>query len=338
MKTRTFLAFIVVGTALIASFLMYRLRPGSGARKAAVSSIPQSIASSPKSFANSSWMKPEGAGARSRKPGARNHNARSTRTDWRALFVSSSDYFAFVQRAAGSAFHGDGTAALYVSKAVQQCQLQVALYGHAQDPLDTLQNSLSEQSHMPEFAADEARHEFELCKGFFSGNAFASLPPRAGGYLSYKYWYDVAYKDHNPVAEVLHVAQEVPATGNGGNSQTVAKARTTLISAVSSGDPEAVFRVGELLIDGHGANMTDAYAIAIAGCDLGYDCSSSNPLIFGQCAAAGTCASGEEFKDRVTEEIGSSGYASAYAEARQLEAAISQGDTVAIAKLVQLRK
>ncbi|MGH8287899.1 MAG: hypothetical protein ACREV7_02590 [Steroidobacteraceae bacterium] len=337
MKTRTVTGIVgSVIVAMAATALIYRMRSDGDAPRVAVQAAPRN-------FANISWVKPKSAGTLAMKPSAMKQSAMHRRapsagTDWHLLFSSSRDYFAFVKRAAGPAAHGDGTAALYVSRAVQLCELQVALYGHASDPLATFQNSLSEQSHMPEFAADEAQHEFELCKGFFGGDAFASLPPRAGGYLSYTYWYNVAYKDDNPVAEVLHVVGELPAIGNGSDSQTVLKARTTLISAVSSGDPEAVFRVGELLLDGHGANMTDAYAIAMAACDLGYNCSSSNPLIFGQCAAAGTCPSGEEFSDRVTKEIGSSGYAGAYAKAQQLEAAISQGDIGGIAKFVELGK
>jgi len=325
---------VVVGgviVVMVATVLTYRLRPDSAARRAAAQSTPQNIA-------KILWVKPKSIGISAIAPSAMTQSAPSAAPDWQSLFSSSRDYFAFVKRAAGPAVHGDGMAALYVSRAVLLCQLQVALYGHARDPLAALQNSLSEQGHMPEFAAAEAQHEFDLCKGFFGRNAFASLPPRAGSYLSYTYWYGVAYKDHNPVAEVLHVVEELPAIGNGEDSQTVVRARTALISAVSSGNPEAVFRVGALLLNGHGANMMDAYAIAIAGCDLGYNCSSSNSLIFGDCATAGTCASGEEFSDRVTKEIGANGYANAYAKAQQLEAAISQGDTRAIAKFVELGK
>lgn len=332
MKARS--AAVAVGSvivAMVATVLIYRMRPENDTPRAAVQSTPRN-------FANTPREKPKVAAILAMKPSAVNPSAASAETDWRSLFASSRDYFFFVKHAAGPAVHGDGTAALYVSRAVQLCQLQVALYGHARDPPAALQNALSVQSHVPEFAANEAQQAFELCKGFFGGNAFASLPPRAGGYLSYTYWYDVAYKDHNPVAEVLHVVQELPAVGNGGDGQTVLQARAMLIDAVSSGDPEAVFRVGALLLGGHGANMTDAYAIALAGCDLGYDCSASNSLIFGECAAAATCPSGEEFGDRVTKEIGSSGYASAYAKAQQLEAAISQGDTGAIARFVELRK
>jgi hypothetical protein len=332
MKART--VTTVVGgviVVMVATVLIYRVRTESAARSATAQFAPQSIAKIP-------WTKPKSIGISAFTPSAMTQRAPSAATDWQSLFSSSRDYFAFVKRAAGPAVHGDGMAALYVSRAVLLCQLQVALYGHARDPLAAFQNSLSEQGHLPEFAAEEAQHEFELCKGFFGRNAFASLPPRAGGYLSYTYWYGVAYKDHNPVAEVLHVVEKLPAIGHGEDRQAVVKARTALISAVSSGNPEAVFRVGALLLGGYGANRTDAYAIAIAGCDLGYNCSSSNSLIFGDCAAAGTCASGEEFSDWATREIGANGYANAYAKAQRLEAAISQGDTSAIAKFVELRK
>lgn len=257
-------------------------------------------------------------------------------TDWRSAFVSSNDYFAFVRSAAGAALHGDGTAALYVSRAVEPCELEVALYGHAPDPRAAFENQLSEQAYLPAPLAADARRRFDLCRGFFSGDAFASLPPKKGGYLSFTYWLNAATMDGNPVAEVMHVATELPARGNGGNRERVMKAEETLTHAVSTGDPEAVFRTGFFLLGGHGTDATDAFALAIAGCDLGYDCSADNQFIFGACAELGECATGADFQDWATRQIGPAAYAQAYALAQQVESAISQGDTTAIAKIIHL--
>lgn len=188
---------------------------------------------------------------------------------------------------------------------------------------------------MPEPEVAKFQRNFDLCKGFFSGDAFASLPPKKGGYLSFSYWLNAASSDGNPVAQVIHVANELPAVGNGRNRQN---AQAMLISAVSTGDPEAVFRTGYLLLDGHGGNSADAYALAIAGCDLGYDCSANNSFIFGDCARLGNCPPGLDFQDKIAQAIGPAGYAKAYEMAQQLEAAISQGDTTAISKVVYLSK
>lgn len=331
MKPRERTALILVVGVVFAALLIYRLRPGGVIRK---SSTPPT----PRSLADSAWPKPESHGSPTTKPGKVDPSARRADADWASLFASSHDFFAFVKGAAGPAFRGNGAAALYVSRAVEVCQLEVALYGHAPDPRAAFENWLSEQVYAPEPEVARAQRNFDLCKGFFSGNAFASLPPRKGGYLSFPYWLNAADTDGNPIAEVIHVANELPAIGNGQNRRTAAEAQATLIGAVSTGDPEAVFRTGLFLLGGHGANVTDAFALAIAGCDLGYDCSADNSLIFGRCAELGTCATGLDFQDWATQAIGPSAYAQAYAVAQQLEAAIAQGDTAAISGAVALSK
>ena len=320
----------VIGLGL-ATFLIHGLRWTSNTRGSPTTASASSLA-------NSAWMKPPRDALPATSPSKTDYGAAPVVEDWPALFSSSTDYFAFVKNAAVPALHGDGTAALYVARAVEVCQLQVALYGHAQDPQSTFENWLSAQEHMPEPEVTKLQRRFNLCRGFFGGDAFASLPPRKGGYLSFSYWLNTSSDDGNPVAEVIHVANELPAVGNGGNREVAMKAQSTLISAVSTGDPEAVFRTGYLLLSGHAANSVDAYALAIAGCDLGYDCSANNSYIFGECAKLGHCPPGLNFQDRIRQEIGPAGYAKAYEMAQQVEAAISQRDTTAISKVVYLSK
>ncbi len=267
---------------------------------------------------------------------------KSPRIDWAALFRSSRDYFAFVQRAAPAALRGDGTAALYVAEAVRPCENVVILVGGSTDPEEALQNWLTSHPYYPESDVAKLQHNFRLCNGFLHGNAFSMLPPRRSGYISYSYWLNIAYEDHNPVAEVFHVASELPPIGSTEGAQSdpgLAQAQKLLVTAVSSGDPEAIFRAGNVLLGGTRTNRIRAFAIALAGCDLGYDCSADNPsndFIFGGCAQTGNCPPGEDFANFAAKSIGSSGYAKAYALAQQLEYAISQGDTATVARFVQL--
>lgn len=265
-------------------------------------------------------------------------NVRAKRVNWQSIFKASHNYFAFVKRAANSAFHGDGEAALYISRAVSTCGLEVALFGKSSNPQAAFQAWLETQTKLPEPILEEYQREFELCRGFFGANAFASLPPktRGDGYLSASYWRDLAYKDGNPVAEVFHVTTEM--RGFGGSEKTITMAQKTLVNAISSGNPAAVFRAGLFLSGGRASSRARAFAVAIAGCNLGYDCSTNNPVIFGSCAELGQCTSGLTFADIVQKAIGPSGYAQAYAEARQLEQAISRGDRAAVTDFVHLKR
>lgn len=319
---------IVVVSAVFTAFLIHRSGSNGNTQRALTKATTHG-------FANLAWVKRQSRASPAAKQSKVDSNARPAEANWLSLFASSSDLFAFAKKAAVPAFHGDGTAALYVARALEICQLQVVLYGHAPNPQGAFENWLSEQEHVPEPEAAKLRRNFDLCKGFFSGDAFASLPPKKGGYLAFSYWLNAASRDGNPVAEVIHVGNELPAVGNGRNRQGP---QAMLIRAVSTGDPEAVFRTGYLLLDGHGGNSVDAYALAIAGCDLGYDCSANNSFIFGDCVRLGNCSPGLDFQDKIEQEIGPAGYAKAYEVARQLEAAISQGDTAAISKVVYLSK
>lgn len=329
----------VFGCSILAVVLLYRTRPAGHSQTT-------SFQLTPKNVTTFVWAKRESKKDHIIKKTGDTPQLPGAAPDWRSLFSSSDDLFAFVKRAAGPAYHGDGNAALYVARAAEICQLEVALYGHMADPQAAVQNSFSGGKY--EFVVEKQERNLDLCKGFFSADgkklfnesAFSSLPPKSGwGYLSFTYWLNQAYRDGNPVAQVIHVGNALPGIGNGTDDKVVSEAQSTLVIAVTTGNPEAVFRTGFLMLSGgHGASATDAYAIAIAGCDLGYDCSTDNPLIFGDCAQAGNCPSGEDFQDWATKQIGAPGYARAYELAQQLELAIARGDNAVVAKLVVLSK
>lgn len=290
----------------------------------------------PKNLAKMPWTKGQPFKSDATTETAPKSNLRPQGSNWGRKFRSSHDYFAFVKQAAESALHGDGAASLYISRALDTCHLQVALFGNSSDPQAAFQAWLATQVNDPEPMLAEFQRKFSLCRGFFNGNAFASLPPKKGGYLSASYWRQLAYKEGNPVAEVLHVTTEIRGFRSG--ARVITAAQKTLINAVSSGDPEAVFRAGFFLTDGYASSSLSGFAVAIAGCDLGYDCSANNPVIFGACAEFGQCPAGLTYADIVTKAIGPSGYARAYAMARQLEQAISQGDRATVAEFVQLHR
>lgn len=329
MKLPARTALILVGSALLAALLIYRHR-SIGVAPRAVASKPRTNNRTTIPFVNSPYYGPP-------TPKAITENARSrpTRPDWRSQFAASHNLFAFVKRAAGPAFHGDGAAALYVSRALAKCATAIVEFG-GKNPEAALQNFILTHTNGPR-AEEHIRRYFDLCKGFFNGNAFAALPTRKDGYFSYSYWMNQAYEAHNPIAEVNHVGTLLPVTGNGTNAQVIGNAEKTLVSAVASGDPQAVFDAGVLLVNSHGSNIIRAFAVSMAGCDMGYDCSANNDQLFGDCAKAGTCPPGETFSDMVSHAVGPAGYAKAYAMAEQLKFAISQGDTATISQYVQLK-
>jgi hypothetical protein len=109
-------------------------------------------------------------------------------------------------------------------------------------------------------------------------------------------------------------------------------------AAISGKDPGALFQVGQLLSDGHASSdPLQGFAVSIAACDLGYDCTANNTELFGDCAAQGACPPGINYSDVIKKVAGDTGYAQAYALAQQLEDAMNRGDAIAVQQFVRLK-
>jgi hypothetical protein len=139
----------------------------------------------------------------------------------------------------------------------------------------------------PGWAIDRLRTRFLECHGFIYCSPFAGLPERPGGYESIRFWNDLAYQENNPVALTEHaVAQTGLITGTADNSK-IEIAQSDINRAVATGDPEALFRLGLVLADFRvGQDPLNGFALAIAACNLGYDCTANNEFAFGACVAA----------------------------------------------------
>jgi hypothetical protein len=110
-----------------------------------------------------------------------------------------------------------------------------------------------------------------------------------------------------------------------------------LMQPLASNDPAALFKVGEILGGGRASrDPLQGYAVSIAACDLGYDCSSANMDLFGYCVAPGACPPGINYSDVIKKAVGGAGYTQAYARAQELEDALRRADAEAVQKFVQM--
>src|SRR6185437_9437738 len=264
--------------------------------------------------------------------------------DWKKEFDSSSNYFDFVSKAAKKAFDGDGRAALYISKALYVCMPITREYAHSIDPEADFNAYWATRTKAPQWILDRALKDFQSCAGFFKGDAFAALPKRDGGGYDFRYWTDQANQDGDPLAQAEHAASDMYKTlsekSSDANAKSLESAQVAINNAVASKDPAALFHAGLIFSDGRISNdPIQGFSLAIAACDLGYDCSANNTdnLFFGHCVSEGTCQAGATFSDVVTKAIGADGYAKAYARAQQIECALSRGDTNALQQLVQFK-
>jgi hypothetical protein len=208
--------------------------------------------------------------------------------DWVKEYNATSNYFDFVQNAAKAAFDGDSRAALYISKALYVCSPIKTEYANSSDPQSDFDAHWAARSHAPQWALDKARKDFQSCVGFIKNDAFADLPARQGGYNSIRYWTDKASNDS--VAQGLQAGSFIADANYEKSDDVKAKsldsAQKSIDSAGASRDPAALFQVGQLLSDGRASgDPLQGFALSIAACNLGYDCSANNAELFRGCAA-----------------------------------------------------
>jgi hypothetical protein len=261
--------------------------------------------------------------------------------NWEKEYNDTRNYFDFVSKAARKAFDGDGRAALYISKALYVCLPIAKQYANSTDPEADFNAHWAGMTKAPQWVSEKARKDFQSCVGFIKGDAFAGLPDRPGGYSSIRYWTDEASKDSDPLAQSFQAGSDISevafAKSSDSSAKSLVSAQAAINSAVESKDPAALFQVGQLLSDGHASSdPLQGFAVSIAACDLGYDCTASNAELFHGCVTQGTCPPGISYSDIVKKAVGADGYVQAYARAQQIEEAMARGDTSAVQQFVQL--
>jgi hypothetical protein len=268
------------------------------------------------------------------------------KVDWKNEFRTSTNYFPLLAKAAKAALEGDGRAAYYVSRKWLECESFARQYGSVERPEEKFNEDMKSYVYAPPELIENDRKRFQACAGFYklndpTGNdVFADLPNREGGYRSVQFWMDLAYQNNDPVAQTVHAALAVSATSPNSAGQ-IQVAQTDLNRAIASGDPDALFYAGMIITNGLSTDHVEGFALSLAACDLGHDCTAANSsgtdIPFGDCVVAGTCAPGTVFADWVTKNIGAEGYAQAYARAQQIEDALARGDSNALQQLAKLK-
>jgi len=260
--------------------------------------------------------------------------------DWAKKYYGAGDYFEFVSKAAKSAVDGDGRAALYISQALNKCLGQNIEYAKSSDPEADFNAKVAAQPNLPQWVLDKERKDFRSCVGFLKGDAFASLPERPGGYLSASYWMTQAYNDGDPLALAFHAGSDLTTASLNENAPLPSSAQRDIENAVASRDPRAIFQVGQILSGGHySISPIQGFALAIAACNLGYDCSSSNPELatYLGCGQNGLCPPGISYADVIKKSVGTDGYTDAYTQAQSIENALANGDRIALEPFVKVK-
>jgi hypothetical protein len=262
--------------------------------------------------------------------------AGSSAASWAAKFRSSNDYLTFVAEALPAARAGDGRANWYIAEALSSCSLVMKTYRDSPDPESQLNQELTNMPKAPQWARDLLEQKTHRCLGLAQQDPFASLPHRAEGYPS-SYWRKQAAADGDSLAQVGAAADEISASTSPNMSEDertdlLRTAKSQLRSAVESGDPDALYDAAVLVADPrYSKDPLKATAVALAACDLGRDCSASNPENpFYNCKLSGACPPDAGYDYYLQQSLGPDKYAQVYASAQQVKEAVEAGDWDAV--------
>jgi hypothetical protein len=261
--------------------------------------------------------------------------------DWAVRDYTVDDYFEFVSRAAPEALAGDDRAALYVGWGLSKCLGPMGGYQASSNPEADFNAERAVEHQLPTCAAEERRLEFHSCVGFAEADAVNRLPSRLERAALPRYGITQAYRDRDLPSVAYYPADELARGTVGDGAQAPDSAQSDLEQAVTSGDPAAIFHVGEIFLFAgtrYGASPVAGAALIIAGCDLGYDCSVNSPALdfYLICVSTRGCPPGFTYLDGVREALGKSKYAAAHSRAKQFEQALQTGDRVALRHFVRI--
>ena len=265
---------------------------------------------------------------------------RGTHTQWSNKYFRTEDYFDFVSRAARAAYDGDGRAAHYVADALTACILVSTMVRTNPDAETEYRRQFVDLPNAPQWVRDVNLKKFSRCEHLGKGDPFQDLPPGKGDYQSPGYWRERALSDGDSLALAQRAARELAqvADATGNRRDIIEHAQADVATSMNSADPESMFSIGSLLGNGrYTRDITRGIAIALAACDLGYDCSAANPEnTFAGCKDSGACPADADYAYFVEQGMGEKAYAQAYAQAQEFKDALVRRDQEEIRKFITI--
>jgi hypothetical protein len=229
----------------------------------------------------------------------------------RAQFRSAHDYSLFVRTISSAATAGDPAAEYLTAKALRYCAENITRFFRRPDgssrTLDDVQRRMAKISHGYELSNEIYDH----CRTYLDD------PVLMGATASWEKWLDKAVAASYPPAQieksdVLRVSDLMQDAGNATSGDiippTVGPARDLALTAVLSGDPDAILGMTNW-IDGtkHSADEYQDLVSAweLLACQRGYDdCGSNSELLRSVCMYDPQCLNDSNVIDLLQRQLG----------------------------------
>jgi TPR repeat protein len=255
----------------------------------------------------------------------------------RQLFREANDYAFFVKDIRPRAAAGDAEAQYLTSQALRYCALTLQLYFrpiHGQVPI------LKEVEARRIRRSEGISHE-ELADIYTRCQGFLQQPELLTDSGSWKQWLDKAVDAGNPAA----MAQKALIIESNAMKSSLSQlphapveadvrdqAKDLALTAVQSGDPDAIFLMADWVREGTRSaeeNATFISAWQILACQKGYDCGQNSNWMRSFCAGQVQCADDRTYIDYFQRTLGNQ-YADALNLAKAIDQAISAKDVESI--------
>lgn len=254
--------------------------------------------------------------------------------NWMDEFRHSADYWELANDVAVLAASGDHRAQYVLARTLGHCNAEVGMYRRLYPDPSWTPEQIIEAAHansinrrVPVDVLERGRQKFMKCAAFFAGQppALSQLGPEA---TTQDYWMRRALEGNDPLAHLDEVSSDIsrlPHLNEESKPAVLASIRNGLSAAAASADPEAWFRIGNLLSRAGSAVRSEWPAWVLAACEAGYDCTYSNPNIGNGCIEAGNCASADTIVLQMQRELGGV-FGESYARSQEILYAFEQGD------------
>jgi hypothetical protein len=255
----------------------------------------------------------------------------------RQRFREAADYAQFVAGIAPLANSGNAEAEYLTAKSLKWCAEVSRLY---------FQKSTGEVRTLEEVQANAAARPVGLssetiemiyarCRGFLEDPELRKMP------LTWNHWLDKATLDGSPAAIALHASlsesqlmleshSTIPHPDRGLDAEV--QARESALSAVESGDPDAIFSMSDWVRTGQRSVQETAVLIdawKILACQSGYDCGPNSDWMISACSWDPQCANDRTYTDYLQQQLGSQ-YDDAVRLAKSIGEAIASKDSQAL--------
>ncbi len=223
------------------------------------------------------------------------------------LYRKSTNHWEYAHSVLALASNGDPNAQFYLFKSIDFCNENLKFYFTHKGRSLTIDEGL-QYAVQRKLSLEIAQSVFEKCHEF-SEHDIAELGNPSE-------WLAKASKAGQPIAQavtaekILSQTQQQAFVSNGATPdpspeaaiQSSLSAKELLRAAVTSKDPEVLFRIGEaqsLLNPGSQTTDIDRYAWWLVACQRGFDCSARGDWIKATCIDLPACASSNNPSDHV---------------------------------------